>query len=155
MTTVQATIRAPRADVWDALVDVRTYPTWLLGARRIRSVDDGWPAPGTAFHHVVGLGPLTIADATRAVAVDEGRRLELEVRARPAIVATVVLQLRDVVEGTEVTMEEHPTGIHRLLAPVAAPLAQPRNRASLARLEERVRDRLAGRDPAPPADDEG
>lgn len=140
--------------MWDALVDVRTYPTWLIGARRIRSVDEGWPAPGTAFHHVVGIGPLTIADATRSVAVEDSRRLELEVRARPAIVATVVFELRDVPEGTEVTMEERPTGVYRLLAPLAAPLAQARNRASLASLEERVRDRLGGRDPAPPADDE-
>src|SRR5690606_1626400 len=77
MTTVETTIAAPRADVWAALVDVRTYPTWLVGARRVRSVDDGWPEPGQAFHHVVGVGPITIADATRSVAVDPERRLEL------------------------------------------------------------------------------
>jgi uncharacterized protein YndB with AHSA1/START domain len=141
MTTVETTIAAPRADVWEALVDVRTYPTWLLGARRIRSVDDAWPAPGSAFHHVVGVGPITIADATRSVAVDPERRLELVVRARPAIEATVVFELTDVADGTRVAMEEHPIGLHRLLAPVAAPLAQARNRASLERLEDRVRER--------------
>lgn len=141
MTTVEVTIAAPRPDVWATLVDVRTYPTWLLGARRIRSVDDAWPAPGSAFHHVVGAGPLAIADATRSVAVDPERRLELVVRARPAIEATVVFELRDVAEGTQVTMEEHPIGLYRLLAPVVAPLAQARNRASLERLEDRVRAR--------------
>ncbi|MGV3759279.1 MAG: SRPBCC family protein [Actinomycetota bacterium] len=141
MTTVETTIAAPRADVWEALVDVRTYPTWLLGARRIRFVDDAWPAPGSAFHHVVGVGPIRIADATRSVAVDPGRRLELVVRARPALEATVVFELADAPEGTHVTMEEHPIGVHRLLAPVVAPLTQGRNRASLERLEDRVRQR--------------
>lgn len=149
MSTVEVTLAAPRADVWEALIDVRTYPTWLLGARRIRSVDEGWPAPGTAFHHVVGLGgPLTIADRTRSVAVEPHAHLELDVRARPLVSATVTFDLRDAPEGTHVVMEEHPTGIHRLASPVLAPLTQARNRASLDRLEDRVRERLAG---APPA----
>jgi uncharacterized protein YndB with AHSA1/START domain len=142
MTAVTATLEASRPEVWDALVDVRTYPTWLLGARRIRHVDEGWPAPGSAFHHVVGLGPaLEIRDRASSVAVEEGRRLELEVRARPLIRATVVFELQDSPDGTEVTLEEHPIGLHRLLAPVIAPLTVARNRASLARLEERVRAR--------------
>ncbi|MGH9084454.1 MAG: SRPBCC family protein [Acidimicrobiales bacterium] len=142
MTAVTATIEASRPEVWDALVDVRTYPTWLLGARRIRHVDAAWPAPGSAFHHVVGVGPvLTISDRTSSVAVEPERRLELEVRARPLIRATVVFELRDTPEGTEVTLEEHPTGAHRLLAPLVAPLTLARNRASLARLEDRVRER--------------
>lgn len=142
MATVETTIAAPRADVWAALIDVRTYPTWLVGARRIRSVDDGWPSPGSAFHHVVGFGPVRIADSTRCVDADPERRLELLVRARPAVEATVVFELADAVEGTRVTMEEHPIGLHRLLAPVLTPLAQARNRASLDRLEDRVRDRV-------------
>jgi len=145
MTTVEVTIAAPRADVWEALVDVRTYPSWLIGARRIRAVDEHWPAPGSAFHHVVGAGPVRIADRTRSVAVDPLSRFELDVRAWPALRATVVFELRDAVEGTHVSMEEHPMGPHRVLAPVLAPLTQLRNRASLAQLENRVRQRMGGR----------
>jgi uncharacterized protein YndB with AHSA1/START domain len=142
MATVHTTIAAPAAEVWDALVDVRTYPRWLIGARRIRRVDDGWPAPGTAFHHEVGLGgPLTIRDRTRSEAVDEGRRLELDVRARPLLQANVTFELRSTPEGTEVTLEEHPTGWYRLLAPLLAPLVLARNRASLEKLDERVTER--------------
>lgn len=143
MTTVHATIAAPVEDVWDTLVDVRTYPQWLVGARRIRAVDDGWPAPGTAFHHEVGVGPIRIADRTRSVAVDERRRLELDVRARPAMHGTVTFELRPTPEGTEVTLEEHPIGPYRLLAPVMAPLILARNQASLQQLEERVQARAA------------
>ena len=145
MSSTSAVIPAPRSEVWRALVDVRTYPSWLIGARRIRAVDDGWPAPGTAFHHVVGIeGVLTIADNTCSVAVDEERRLELDVRARPFIRATVVFELDDHPDGTEVRLEEHPIGVHRVLAPLLALPTKARNRASLDLLAERV---AAGRVP--------
>lgn len=144
MSTVRSTIAAPMTEVWEALVDVRTYPQWLIGARRIRRVDDGWPAPGTAFHHEVGLGPLRMRDSTRSLAVDPPRYLKLEVRARPLIRAEVTFFLRSTPEGTEVTMEERPLGWHRLLAPLLVPFVQARNKASLQRLAERVRER-AGR----------
>ena len=63
-------------------------------------------------------------------------------RARPAVQATVVFELKDTPDGgTEVEMEEHPIGVHRVLAPVLAPLTQARNRASLDQLETRVRER--------------
>ena len=39
-------------------------------------------------------------------------------------------------------MEEHPIGVHRLLAPLMSPLALARNRASLEKLEHRVRERI-------------
>lgn len=146
MTTVHATIDAPPSDVWDTLLDVRSYPTWLVGARKIRRVDEGWPAPGTTFHHEVGLGgPFTIADRTRCVACDPPRRLELDVRARPLVHGRVTFELRPADGGgTDVTMEEHPIGVHRLLAPIVAPVTQARNRASLAILGARVRERAAG-----------
>lgn len=142
MTTVSATIEAPLADVWDALVDVRTYPTWLIGATKIRSVDDGWPAPGTAFHHEVGFGgPFTIADRTRCDAVEPQHLLQLDVRAWPLVHGKVTFTLTPSNGGTQIDLEEHPIGIHRLLTPVLAPLAQARNRASLERLEDRVQER--------------
>ena len=141
MSTVHATIDAPLEDVWDALIDVRTYPDWLIGARPIRRVDDGWPAPGTAFHHTVGVGPLTISDRTRADAVDAPTMLALDVRALPLLHGKVHFGLRRTSEGTEVEMEEHPIGIHRLLSPLMSPLTLARNRASLEKLEHRVRER--------------
>ena len=142
MTTVRTTIDAPVEEVWDALVDVRTYPHWLIGARRIRRIDDGWPAPGTAFHHEVGIGgPLTIRDRTRSEIVEPGRRLQLDVRARPLLRADVTFELTPTAEGTEVSLEEHPTGWHRLLAPLLAPLVMARNQASLGKLSERVAER--------------
>lgn len=147
MGTVHATIDAPLTEVWETLVDVRTYPRWLIGALRIRSVDEGWPAPGTAFHHEVGLGgPFRIADRTRSDAVVPMERLVLDVRALPIVHGKVTFELHERAEGgdTEVTMEEHPIGLFRLLAPLIAPLTLLRNRASLRHLERRVEAARSG-----------
>lgn len=142
MSTVHATIEAPPEEVWEALVDVRTYPDWLIGARKIRSIDDGWPAPGTAFHHTVGLvGPLTISDRTLSEGADPNRSLWLDVRARPLVHGKVRFELRPTPKGTEVKMEEHAVGIHRLFAPVMDPLAAARNRGSLEKLKKLVGER--------------
>lgn len=144
MSTITVTVDAPPEDVWEALVDVRTYPEWLIGARKIRSVDEGWPAPGTAFHHTVGLGgPLSISDRTVSEGSEPNRLLRLDVRAWPLVHAKVRFALKPAGGGrTEVEMEETPTGIHKLFAPVMSPLAMGRNRASLEKLEDRVRERM-------------
>lgn len=142
MTTVSATIAASPEELWDALVDVRTYPDWLIGARKIRSIDAGWPAPGAAFHHTVGLvGPLTISDKTLSEGAVPNRSLALDVRARPFVHAKVRFELRPSPKGTEVSLEEHATGVHKLLGPLLDPLAAARNRASLEKLEELVTKR--------------
>jgi uncharacterized protein YndB with AHSA1/START domain len=86
-------------EVFAVLVDPRTYPDWLVGADAIRSVDPGWPAPGTAFHHVVGVGPFKIADRSEVRVIDPPRRLELEVMARPLIRAHVTFEVRDAEGG--------------------------------------------------------
>lgn len=140
MTTVKANLDAPVAQVWATLVDATSYPRWLIGARRIRRVEDGWPAPGTAFYHEVGPGgPLTISDLTRSLEVDDQRLLKLDVRARPLVRAEVTFELRALAAGTEVTLEEHPVGWHRLLAPALSPMIMARNRASLEKLAQAVR----------------
>ena len=149
MSTVHATIDAPAPDDWDALGDVRTYPDWLIGAREIRHVDEDWPAPGAAFHHTVGVGPFRISDRTRAEGIEPGRCLALEVRAWPLLRGKVTFRLMPGQAGTEVEMEEHPVGIHRLFAPLLSPMAMARNRASLEKLRSRVHERA--QDAAPHA----
>ena len=54
------------------LIDPETYPRWLIGATAIRDIDDDWPAPGSKFHHVVGVGPLQIPDDTEVLAIEPG-----------------------------------------------------------------------------------
>ena len=120
---------------FSALCDPRTYPEWLIGAKEIRAIDEGWPAPGTRFHHRVGLlGPLTVDDNTKVLEVDEPRRLVLEVRARPFGRGTVQFDVRPSGTGSEVVLEEHPIGALRPLHGVLDPMIAGRNTASLKKL---------------------
>lgn len=136
MSVQRISIEAAAENIFSVLLDPYTYPDWLVGAQRIRSVDESWPAAGAAFHHVVGFGPVKIADSTRINDVSAPHSLELNVRARPLGRArahfTVFPQGSD---RAEVSLEETPTTpVLRLLTPVVDPGIAVRNDASLKRL---------------------
>lgn len=137
MSTVHHTFDRAIQEVFAALADPRTYLHWLVGARELRAVDPEWPAPGSSFHHRVGLfGPLTIADRSTSCAIHAPELLVLEVRARPLGRARVAFRLRE--DGpslTTVSFSEEPIGPAQVLAPVAAPLAALRNARSLDALD--------------------
>ena len=63
---------------------------------------------GSTFHHTQGIGPLGIKDTTSVVESAPGRRLVMEVRGRPLMVARVEMDLAKQGNGTEVTMVETP-----------------------------------------------
>ena len=149
MTTVTHTFDRSILTVFDAVADPRTYPEWLVGAKEMRSVDPTWPAPGSSFHHRVGLaGPLTVDDSSTCREVRAPNLLVLEVRARPFGRAQVTFRLHETVGGaTEVAFSEEPIGPARVLAPVAAVLAKHRNARSLEHLEDYLH-RTTGSRPA-------
>ncbi len=141
MAIVHRTIARPCRDVFDALTTPETYPHWLVGARDIRSVDEGWPAVDTAFHHRVGLvGPLKVADLTKVLAVEEPNLLDLEVRARPFGRGRATFRLREepgpTGPRTVVELEEVPLGLLAPTKPLVDPLTAIRNRRSLAQLDD-------------------
>lgn len=137
MAVVRYTIPRPRSQVFEALVTPETYPHWLVGAREIRSVDADWPAVGSAYHHRVGLiGPLTVADLTKVLEIDEPRRLSLEVRGLPLGRgrATFVLSEDPAAASgpqTVVELSEVPIGRLAPITPLVDPLIARRNRRSL------------------------
>jgi len=144
MTAVARTIDAAPDDVFAILADPWTYPRWVVGARRIREVEGDWPAPGAAFHHVVGVFPLRPRDNTEVIEVDPDRRLVLEARARPTGRAHVTFDLSPAGDGhTRVVMAEVPaSGPVRFVPPaLLAPLIRARNRETLERLEDVVHGR--------------
>lgn len=108
--SVTTTIDAPVARVFAVICDPRTFPDWLLGAQKIRKVDEAWPAPGSAFHHTVGAGPVHISDRTSVIEVNEPERLELRAHLGPMGSARVIFQLRAKDGMTEVELEEFPDG---------------------------------------------
>ena len=104
-------IEAAPEDVYEVLNDAAAYPHWVVGAKRLRGTDPGWPKVGTRFHHEVGAGPAVLKDSTKILRKRKNRALDLEVRFRPAGVANVQLRLRPQRKGraTLVTMRERAT----------------------------------------------
>ena len=143
MSHTSREIAAPVDRVWEVLIDPTTYPRWLIGAQTIRDVDDTWPGPGSAFHHRVGLGPLTIPDRTTIRAIEHHRALDLAVRARPLVATTARFRLVSDGRRTVVSLEEEPDVpvLGELLRPLLDPSTHVRNHRSLRRLERVVMER--------------
>lgn len=133
---VRRTINAGPGRVWAVLADGWLYPSWVVGASRMRDVDRSWPAPGSQLHHSVGLWPLLLDDRTEVIGSIPQEELRLRAHGWPAGAAEVLIRLTPVEDGTEVTIEEDAVeGPARL---VPGPLRQvgviPRNREALRRL---------------------
>lgn len=146
MAKNERTIEASPQQVWDVLADGWLYPLWVVGASRMRQVDDHWPEQGSRLHHSVGAWPLLVDDDTEVVEVEPGVRLVLHARAWPTGTAAVTLRLEPVGAHTRVIIEEDAHhGPGRL---VPKPLRQPpltwRNVETLRRLAYVVEGR-AGR----------
>ena len=116
------------------LIDPKTYPRWLIGAKRIRSVSPAWPQVESYFEHTVGLGPLVILDRTTSTLFEDGRALELFVRARPLLEATVLFEIESFTDGCRLRMTETPSGLYKVLSPLVQPLVAVRNKRSLENL---------------------
>ena len=99
-------VRATPDQVWAILADGWLYPLWVVGASRMREVDDHWPERGARLHHSVGTWPLLLDDTTEVVDATPGVTLELRARAWPSGEAAVALHLRPNGVGTEVVIEE-------------------------------------------------
>lgn len=91
---------------WEVLADGWLYPLWVVGATRMREVDDGWPGVGTRLHHSVGTWPFTLDDDTEVLEVQPGSMLRLRARTWPAGSAEVVIRLGAAGAETDVSIEE-------------------------------------------------
>jgi uncharacterized protein YndB with AHSA1/START domain len=139
-------VDAPPTVVFRTLVDPSSYAYWVVGAKTIRAVDDAWPAPGSRFHHSVGVGPVLVEDSTSVLSVDPPHLLDLEVRFRPVGVASVQLRLESVGadRATLVSMSETWTGgwVLRLATLALDEVVGLRNAWSLRRLRRLAEQRL-------------
>ena len=71
-------------DVFAVLADGWVYPVWVVGASRMRAVDDDWPEVGSRLHHSAGAWPLLIDDTSEVLAYDPPRAMVLQARGWPA-----------------------------------------------------------------------
>jgi uncharacterized protein YndB with AHSA1/START domain len=147
MPTNTRVIHATPQQVWDVLADGWLYPLWVVGATRMREVDDDWPAVGSRLHHSVGTWPLVLDDSTEVVESVPGRLLVLHAKAWPTGSAGVTIRLDPVGDETRVTMEEDAKqGPARLIPkPIRRWSLTWRNTESLRRLAYVAERRSAGR----------
>lgn len=141
---VRAEIAAPPRQVFAVLAEPRTYPRWLVGAKKIRSVDRDFPDEDAEFDHTVGAGPLTIDDSTEVLEVHEPDRLKLRVHVGP-LDGDVELLVLPSPGGTEVRFRERPVGIPAAVTPLLRPTLQARNGESLRRLRHLVEEQAGAR----------
>ena len=136
MSVNKRTVAATPQQVWDILADGWLYPLFVVGASRMRDVDDNWPEPGARLHHSVGTWPLLINDTTEVLEVEEEERLLLLARGWPAGQAHVEITLEPRGTDTVVTMVEQATAGPGALIPKAVqdPQLHVRNVEALRRL---------------------
>jgi hypothetical protein len=133
---VQRRLNCSPEHVFAVLRDGWTYPVWVVGASRMRSVDEGWPAPGTKLHHSFGVWPLLLNDTTEVLELDPGHRLVLEAGGWPIGNARVEITVEAAADGSLVSMAEDVSdGPARLVPqPVRVAGIDVRNRETLRRL---------------------
>jgi hypothetical protein len=108
----------------------------VVGASRIRAVDNTWPAPGSTIHHSVGTWPAVLSDVTRSVGIHAEREIRLEARALPFGKASITVRLYPIATGCRIEIIEHAITAPFALVPnrIQHLLAHPRNAEALRRL---------------------
>ncbi|MEO3935784.1 SRPBCC family protein [Dermatophilaceae bacterium Soc4.6] len=134
---VKRTVDTTPDAVWSVLADGWLYANWVVGASRLRDVDQTWPGRGSRLHHSFGVWPAVIDDSTQVLRSEPPSRLVLQAKGWPMGEAVVEMQLTPVGDDRcEVSMLEDAVSGPGLLVPlvVRQPLIAARNREALHRL---------------------
>jgi uncharacterized protein YndB with AHSA1/START domain len=129
-------IDADPETVFGVLSDASTYGDWVVGSRRVRDADPGFPAVGSRFHHEVGIPPLLLRDHTEVLECRPPTRLVLRAKTRPFATARVELRVTPEGSGTRVELIESAGDLLSRWAfnRFSDPLIHVRNSHSLRRL---------------------
>ena len=106
MATNTCTASCPPSAVFDVLADGWLYPSWVVGASRIRDVEAAWPAVDAKIHHSFGIWPVLIDDSTSVLEWDPPRRMVLKARGWPMGSAKVELDVQATAGGCGITIRE-------------------------------------------------
>lgn len=136
MFTVTRMVKATPEQVWAVLEDGWSYPSWVVGASRMRAVGTDWPAVGSKLHHSAGIWPAVINDDTEVLESDPLRRLRLQARGWPAGEATIEVRIEPAGAGSKLTLVEDATRGPGRFVPKALrqPVIAVRNTETLRRL---------------------
>ncbi|AMM22752.1 polyketide cyclase (plasmid) [Frondihabitans sp. PAMC 28766] len=106
MATNYRLIKATPEAVFRVLVDGWLFPSWVVGASRIRDVDASWPDPDSKLHHSFGVWPLVIDDTTSSVEWDPPHHATFQARGWPIGEAEVTIDIQTRQDGCVVRMHE-------------------------------------------------
>ncbi|MFB7250683.1 SRPBCC family protein [Microbacterium sp. NPDC056234] len=123
-------------EVFAVLADGWVYPSWVVGASRMRDVEADWPGEQARLHHSFGAWPFLIDDTTVCLEWDPPRRAVLRARGWPIGEAEVLIEARPRGGGCVVRIQERPVRGPATLLPstVSSALLRWRNAETLHRL---------------------
>ena len=101
-------LRCAPADVFRVLADGWLYPSWVVGASRMRDVAEEWPEVGAQLHHSFGVWPVLINDATVVETYDPPRRMVIRPKGWPIGEARVTIDVEPHSAGSVVRIQEEP-----------------------------------------------
>ncbi|MDQ7877406.1 hypothetical protein Q9R08_05380 [Microbacterium sp. QXD-8] len=81
-------------DVFEVLSDGWLYPSWVVGASRMREVDETWPMAGAELHHSFGVWPALIDDKTVVEQFIPSRMMVMRARGWPIGEARVTIDVK-------------------------------------------------------------
>ena len=99
-------LRCSPDDVFAVIADGWLFPSWVVGASRMREVDDAWPAPGAELHHSFGVWPAVIDDTTVSIEWEPPHRVVMKARGWPIGEALVRLDVKPRGDETVVRIQE-------------------------------------------------
>ena len=108
MTRKARKLQCTPDDVFGVLANGWLYPSWVVGATRMRNVEAAWPQKGARLHHSVGTWPFIINDSTSSLEWEPPHRMVLQARGWPMGEARVEIHVSETSDGCLVMMEEYP-----------------------------------------------
>ncbi|MCK6081457.1 SRPBCC family protein [Microbacterium sp. EYE_5] len=144
-------------DVFAVLADGWLFPSWVVGASRMREVAESWPQVGSRLHHSFGVWPVLIDDATEVLEYEHPRHIVLRAKGWPMGEARVDIQVKPHPEGAIVRIQEEAVAGPGGLVPkplLDIPL-QLRNAETLHRLAYLAEGRASRPTDETTAEDEG
>lgn len=106
MSTTYRRLACSPERVFEVLADGWLFPSWVVGASRMRDVDANWPAVESKLQHSFGVWPVLIDDSTSMMEWDPPRRAKLRARGWPMGEAEVALDVKRRGDGCVVRITE-------------------------------------------------
>ena len=105
--------------VFAVLADGWLFPGWVVGASRMRTVDESWPEVGSSLHHSFGVWPFLINDETKVEELSQPTHLVMRARGWPIGEARVQIDIEPHSRGCRVLIDEKATSGPGALIPDA------------------------------------